>query len=68
MDIELEQYLENPGDPELAILFREIKASDERFDALLKKARRLGREVSEMALLVDLGCAELIYELHHDGE
>lgn len=68
MDIEFEQYLENPGDTELAALFREIKASDKRFDALLEKARRLGREVSEMARSVDLGCVEFIYELHHDSE
>lgn len=63
VDIELEQYLASPGDPELAELFREIEAVLERFDTKQKEARRLCREVSDLAFSVDLECAEFIYEL-----
>ncbi len=66
MDIKLERYLADLGDAKLAALFREIGMMLARFDTELQEARRLGQEVSDMALPVDLERAEFINELHND--
>lgn len=61
---EFEQYLKNPGNPELKALFEEIKYCLQQYDTKSKKVKKLCQQIQDMAFSIDLECAEWKYEIH----
>ena len=65
---EFEQYLKDPGDPELKTLFEEAEDCLESYGAKSEKVKQLSQQVQDMAFSVDLECAEWKYEIYADDE
>ncbi|WP_026736041.1 hypothetical protein [Fischerella sp. PCC 9605] len=63
---ELDAWIQNPGDTELAELFREIEECEKRFDAKLKKLKSLSTEITDRALALEFDCAKFIYQVRQD--
>ncbi|QIR41717.1 hypothetical protein HCG51_33970 (plasmid) [Tolypothrix sp. PCC 7910] len=61
---DFEQYLKNPGDPELKVLFEEIKDCLQQYDNKSKKVKQLCQQIQDMAFSLDLECAEWKYEIY----
>lgn len=65
---EFEQYLKDPGDPELKALFEEAETSLQKYDAKSEEVKQLSQQVQDMVFSVDLECAEWKYEIYADDE
>ncbi|MBC1225283.1 hypothetical protein GNF10_09725 [Nostoc sp. UCD121] len=66
-DKEFEQYLKDPGDPELKALFEEAEDCLQSYDAKSEEVKQLSQQVQDMAFSLDLECAEWIYEIYADN-
>ncbi|MBD2458418.1 hypothetical protein H6G80_30670 [Nostoc sp. FACHB-87] len=65
---EFEQYLKDPGDPELKALFEEIEICSQQYDKKSNKVKQLCQEIEDLALSIDLEFAKSKYGIFADDE
>ena len=63
---EFEQYLKDPGDPELKALFEEAEDCLHQYDAKSEQVKQLSQQIQDLAFSIDLECAEWKYEIYID--
>ncbi|MCG6135200.1 MAG: hypothetical protein MET45_11115 [Nostoc sp. LLA-1] len=63
---EFENYLKDPGDPELKTLFEQVEDCLQQYDAKWKEIRKLSQQIQDLAFSIDLECAEWKYEIYID--